>query len=311
MEAELAASLKNLRTDHIDLYQFHNPGPENLDKILAPGGAMEALLEAKAKGVVGHIGITAHLSQTFENALKVDEIETIMFPYNIVEQQGKELIDRCAEKGKAFIDMKPLAGGAIEDGRLALRYVLSNPAVTVSIPGMAAPEELEQNVAGSANTAPLTPEEKAACQKVRDTLGTQFCRTLYFRIKEYPCMKQQPPERTKRLAVIAAAAVILVMVLLIIETFRLLLPGLWTAFSSGDEQALSDYLTSEGRLRSFLTLWFLAFVQVVSLVIPAMPVQLAAGIAYGPWKGFVTSFSASVAANFLVFLLARRLAKSH
>ena len=44
-------------------------------------------------------------------------------------------------------------------------------------------------------------------------------------------MKQQPPERTKRLAVIAAAAVILVMVLLIIETFRLLLPGLWTAFS--------------------------------------------------------------------------------
>ena len=176
MEAELAASLKKLRTDHIDLYQFHNPSPENLDKILAPGGAMEALLEAKAKGVVGHIGITAHLSQTFEKALKVDEIETIMFPYNIVEQQGKELIDRCAEKGKAFIDMKPLAGGAIEDGRLALRYVLSNPAVTVSIPGMAAPEELEQNVAGSANTAPLTPEEKAACQKVRDTLGTQFCR---------------------------------------------------------------------------------------------------------------------------------------
>ena len=122
-------------------------------------------------------------------------------------------------------------------------------------------------------------------------------------------MKQQAPERPKRLAVIAAAAVMLVMVLLIIETFRLLLPGVWTAFSSGDEQALSDYLTSEGRLRSFLTLWFLAFVQVVSLVIPAMPVQLAAGIAYGPWKGFVTSFSASVAANFLVFLLARRLAK--
>ena len=176
MEAELATSLKNLRTDYIDLYQFHNPSPENLDKILAPGGAMEALLEAKAKGVVGHIGITAHLSKTFEKALEVDEIETIMFPYNIVEQQGKELIDRCAAKGKAFIDMKPLAGGAIEDGRLALRYVLSNPAVTVSIPGMAALEELEQNVAGSANTAPLTPEEEAACQKVRDTLGTQFCR---------------------------------------------------------------------------------------------------------------------------------------
>ena len=132
--------------------------------------------EAKARGIVGHIGITAHLAAVFEAALDIPEIETIMFPYNIVEQQGRELIDRCAAAGKGFIDMKPLAGGAIEDGRLALRYVLSNPAVTVSIPGMATVEELNANVAGAANTAPLTPEEEAACQKVRDALGTQFCR---------------------------------------------------------------------------------------------------------------------------------------
>ena len=123
MEAELAKSLENLRTDHIELYQFHNPSMEDLQKILAPGGSMEALLEAKAKGVVGHIGLTAHLAAVFEAALAVPEIETIMFPYNIVEQQGAELIDRCAKAGKGFIDMKPLAGGAIEDGRLALPTV--------------------------------------------------------------------------------------------------------------------------------------------------------------------------------------------
>lgn len=176
MEAEIATSLKNLRTDHIEVFQFHNPSLEGLKTILAPGGAMEALLEAKAKGVVGHIGITAHLAAVFEAALDIPEIETIMFPYNIVEQQGKELIDRCAAAGKAFIDMKPLAGGAIEDGHLALRYVLSNPAVTVAIPGMATVEELNANVAGSADTAPLTPAEEAACQAVRNALGTQFCR---------------------------------------------------------------------------------------------------------------------------------------
>ena len=134
MEAEIATSLKNLRTDHIELFQFHNPSLDGLKTILAPGGAMEALLEAKARGIVGHIGITAHLAAVFKAALDIPEIETIMFPYNIVEQQGRELIDRCAAAGKGFIDMKPLAGGAIEDGRLALRYVLSNPAVTVSIP---------------------------------------------------------------------------------------------------------------------------------------------------------------------------------
>ena len=176
MEAELAQSLKNLRTDHIELYQFHNPSMEDLKKILAPGGSMEALLEAKARGVVGHIGLTAHLAAVFEAALEVPEIETIMFPYYIVEQQGAELIERCAKAGKGFIDMKPLAGGAIEDGRLALRYVLSNPNVTVAIPGMAAIEELEGNVKGAENIDPLTEEEKTACQKVRDALGTQFCR---------------------------------------------------------------------------------------------------------------------------------------
>ena len=73
------------------------------------------------------------------------------------------------------------------------------------------------------------------------------------------------------------------------------------------EQALSEYLASQGRLRSFLTLWFLAVVQVLSLVIPAMPVQLAAGLAYGPWMGFLTSFSASAVANMSVYLIARRL----
>ena len=176
MEKELAASLQNLRTDHIELYQFHNPGLADLETILAPGGALEALREAKAKGVVGHIGLTAHLAAVFEAALAVDEIETIMFPYNIVEQQGAELIARCAKAGKGFIAMKPLAGGAIEDGALAMRYVLSNPDVTVAIPGMAAPEELAANVQAAADTAPLTGAEQAACQAVRDALGTQFCR---------------------------------------------------------------------------------------------------------------------------------------
>lgn len=121
-------------------------------------------------------------------------------------------------------------------------------------------------------------------------------------------MPERANKREKQLAMLVVAAVVVVTVLLIVETFRLLLPGLWTVFSAGDEQALSDYLASQGRLRSFLTLWFLAVVQVLSLVIPAMPVQLAAGLAYGPWLGFLTSFSASAVANMSVYLLARRLA---
>ena len=122
-------------------------------------------------------------------------------------------------------------------------------------------------------------------------------------------MNEELTKREKFWLRLALVAVFTVTAGLIIETFRLLLPGLWTAFSSGNEEALSAYLVGQGRLRSYLTLWFLSFVQVVSLVIPAMPVQLAAGLAYGPWKGFVTSFSASALANFAVFMLARRLSR--
>ena len=99
-------------------------------------------------------------------------------------------------------------------------------------------------------------------------------------------MSEHANKREKRLAMLVVAAVVLFTVLLIVETFRLLLPGLWSAFSAGDEQALSEYLASQGRLRSFLTLWFLAVVQVLSLVIPAMPVQLAAGLPMGRGSAF-------------------------
>ena len=61
-------------------------------------------------------------------------VETFMFPYNIVEDQAQELIARCAERNIGFICMKPLAGGAIENATLALRYICANPDVTVVIP---------------------------------------------------------------------------------------------------------------------------------------------------------------------------------
>ena len=176
MAADIDISLKNLRTGYIDLYQIHNVTPEQLQQVVSPGGALEALLEAKAAGKIGHIGVTAHSMDTFRMVLDMDWVETVMFPYNIVESQGTELIHRCAEKNIGFICMKPLAGGAIEDATLALRYVLSNPDVTVVIPGMADPKELAQNIAAVSDTSPLSAQEQAKLQQIRDSLGTQFCR---------------------------------------------------------------------------------------------------------------------------------------
>ena len=155
MAADIEKSLHNLRTDHIDLYQVHNPNMEQLDQVLVAGGALEALQEAKAAGKINHIGLTAHSTEVFARALELDWVETIMFPYNIVESQGEELIAQCKEKNIGFIDMKPLAGGAIENGTLAMRYICANKNVTIVIPGMAEEKEIET---------------------VREQLGTNFCR---------------------------------------------------------------------------------------------------------------------------------------
>ncbi len=176
MAKDIATSLEKLRTDYIDLYQIHNPSAKDLAQVTAPGGALEALLEAKAQGKIGHIGITLHSADVFRQAVELLWVETVMFPYNIVETQGEELIARCKEKNIGFICMKPLAGGAIEDAQTALRFVVSNPNVTVVIPGMAAESEIAQNVSAAADTSPLTPGEQEKVAGIRASLGTNFCR---------------------------------------------------------------------------------------------------------------------------------------
>ena len=176
MARDIDISLTNLRTDYIDLYQVHNPSVADLEKVVAPGGALDALLKAKACGKIGHLGVTIHTREAFEKALSYDWVETIMFPYNIVENQGEELMCRCTRQNVGFINMKPLAGGAIEDAALALRYIVANPDVTVVIPGMAEEREIAQNIAAVCDDSPLSPEENAKIQEIRDALGTNFCR---------------------------------------------------------------------------------------------------------------------------------------
>ena len=176
MARDIEISLANLRTDHIDLYQVHNPSMAELDKVIAPGGALEALLEAKAAGKIGHIGLTAHMAGVFERALTLPWVETVMFPYNIVETQGEALMKRAHEQGVGFICMKPLAGGALEDAALAMRFIAQNPDVSVVIPGMCDVREVKENIDAFENTAPLTQQELEAIDTIRRELGTQFCR---------------------------------------------------------------------------------------------------------------------------------------
>ena len=176
MAKDIEISLKNLRTDYIDLYQIHNPGAKDIEQVMTEGGALEALFEAREAGKIGHIGITLHSVDLFKVALDLPWVETIMFPYNIVETQGEDLIAKCQEKNIGFICMKPLAGGAIEDATTAMRFIVSNPNVTVIIPGMADAVEIKQNVLATADSSPLSEKEQQKIESIKTDLGTNFCR---------------------------------------------------------------------------------------------------------------------------------------
>ena len=178
MKADIETSLKNLQTDYIDLYQMHNlKSEEELKICFGENGAYRALVEAKEAGKIRHIGATAHKVEIFAKLLEdyADKIETFMFPYNIVESQGLELMAECEKKNIGFIAMKPLAGGNIDDAVLALKYILNTPECTIVIPGMGNVEEVKQNTS-AAVFEPLTEEDKVACKAVVAELGNEFCR---------------------------------------------------------------------------------------------------------------------------------------
>ncbi|MGI6551196.1 MAG: aldo/keto reductase [Syntrophomonadales bacterium] len=178
MESDIEKSLKALGTEYIDLYQVHNVKDNpTLDQVLNPGGAMEALLEAKKSGVVKHIGITSHIKSLLIEALKASVFETIQFPFNPVELEGvPELLEMASTQGTGVIIMKPLAGGAFKHASLALQFILEYPPVSTVIPGMDSLQQVEDNAFTGSRSDNLSPAEREVIQKEADQLGSTFCR---------------------------------------------------------------------------------------------------------------------------------------
>lgn len=175
MKKDIDISLKNLKTDYIDLYQIHNLKVDEYDTIFDDNKAYKALLEAKEEGKIKNIGITSHSLDTIKKAVEDEKFATIQFPYNIVEDQADEVFRKAHEKGIGTITMKPLAGGAIDDGALAIKYILSKDYIDVAIPGMNTVEQVIENVS-VINNIVLDDEDNKKIEKIRKELSGNFCR---------------------------------------------------------------------------------------------------------------------------------------
>lgn len=177
MKKDIEISLSNLHCGTIDLYQTHLvKTKEQYDQIMGPEGAYKALLEAQQEGKIREIGLTTHSVDILELAIEEGHFSTVQFPYNAVEQQAEEAFKKAKEKNIGVIVMKPLAGGALSNGNLALRFILENPNVSVVIPGIDKLEQVKENASIGKSFTPLTEVERQELKTIKDELGVRFCR---------------------------------------------------------------------------------------------------------------------------------------
>ena len=174
LKKELETSLKNLRTDHIDIYQFHNP-------VVCPkpgdgSGLYEAMEEAKAQGMIRHIGITNHRLAVAHEAIDSGLYETLQFPFcYLVDEKDVELVEKCKKADMGFIAMKALSGGLITNSRAAYAFEAQFDNV-LPIWGVQRQTELEEFLSYIKNPPAMTDEIKALIEADKKELAGDFCR---------------------------------------------------------------------------------------------------------------------------------------
>lgn len=171
---DLEISLNNLRTDYIDIYQFHNPSfcPKPGDGT----GLYEAMLEAKAQGKVRHIGITNHRLSVAEEAIESGLYETLQFPFcYLATDKEFALVEKCKKANMGFIAMKALSGGLITDSAAAYAFEAQYHNV-LPIWGVQREYELDEFISYIDNPPVMTESIKAFIEKERAELSGEFCR---------------------------------------------------------------------------------------------------------------------------------------
>jgi len=171
---DLETSLTNLRTDYIDVYQFHQ-----VQQCWRPGdgsGMYECMLEAKKQGKIRHISVTAHKIGVAMECVESGLYETMMFPFSyLASEKELELVEACRRNNVGFIAMKGMAGGIITKSNVAMAYMDQFNDV-LPIWGIQRDEELEEWLSYMEDTPVMTDEIRAFIEKEQKELAGDFCR---------------------------------------------------------------------------------------------------------------------------------------
>lgn len=172
-EKDLDTTLKNLRTDHLDIYQFHC-----VNQCYRPGdgtGMYEAMLKAKAQGKIRHIGITAHKIGIAEEIVESNLYETLQFPFSyLATDRDIALVKSCVEAGMGFIVMKGLSGGLLNNSKACMAFISQYDVLPIW--GIQREHELDEWLSFFHEDVQMTPELSAIIDKDRAELLGDFCR---------------------------------------------------------------------------------------------------------------------------------------
>ena len=170
-EQYLDTTLRNLKTDYIDIYQLHCAARcyNSDDEIY------NALVEAKRQGKVRHIGITAHKIGVAEEIAESGLYETLQFPFSyLASERDIKLVERCREKDIGFIAMKGLSGGLLTDSKACMAFMSSYDVLPIW--GIQKQTELDEWLSFFTNEVTMTDEIRAVIEKDRNELLGDFCR---------------------------------------------------------------------------------------------------------------------------------------
>jgi uncharacterized protein len=192
----LEKSLELLQTDHLDLWQIHNlERMEQVDRIFAPGGAVEALQQAREQKIVRYLGVTGHADpEVLKEAIRRFPFDTILMALNAADPHhlsfANQLLPMAVEKKMGIIGMKvPARGRLISSaahsgsgkGRITMRqamdYVLSLPVSTVIV-GCDSIPQLEENIALARSFNPINQEQMMALSAQTEPIAKE---ALFFR----------------------------------------------------------------------------------------------------------------------------------
>ena len=174
MKKQLEESLKKLKTDYIDIYQFHcashciNPEDKS--------GMYELMENFKRQGLIRHIGITAHKIGVAEDCIESGLYETLQFPFSYLSSERElQLAEKCKAHNMGFIAMKALGGGIITDSRVAYAFIGQYDNV-LPIWGIQREKELDEWLSYMDNPPEMTEEIRKVIDSDKEELSGSFCR---------------------------------------------------------------------------------------------------------------------------------------